>query len=86
MKMLVGFLIGIIACLLILAFTGNAAFTARADEDLGLSAMLPDIGKIYRSSLSAPFQQVEKEIYDEDIANFYRELMQETGLDAIGTQ
>ncbi len=42
-----------------------------------------DIGKIYRTSLATPFQQVEGEIYDEDIANYYDALMQKTGLNEI---
>jgi hypothetical protein len=46
----------------------------------GLINFLPDIEKIYRESLTAPFQKAESKIYDEDIAEFYRELLDRTGL------
>ncbi|MFC1942758.1 hypothetical protein ACFLWU_06050, partial [Chloroflexota bacterium] len=37
--------------------------------------LLPDIEKIYRESLTMPFRKAESKIYDEDIAQFYRELL-----------
>ena len=42
--------------------------------------LLPDIEKIYRESLTMPFKKAESKIYDKDIAEFYRELMDTTGL------
>jgi hypothetical protein len=42
--------------------------------------MLPDIEKIYRESLLMPFQKAAAKIYDEDIAEYYRHLMDATGL------
>lgn len=43
-----------------------------------LTGLLPDIQKIYRESLTMPFIQAESEIYDEDIADFYHNLMEKT--------
>ncbi len=42
--------------------------------------LLPDIEKIYRESLMMPFIKAESKIYDEDIAEYYRALMDKTGL------
>lgn len=46
----------------------------------GLARLLPDIEKIYRDSLTMPFKMAESKIYDEDIAAYYRALMDKTGL------
>ena len=45
--------------------------------------ILPDIRKIYRNALVSPFQKVEQEIQDEEIAQFYRELLQSIGFDKL---
>jgi hypothetical protein len=45
-----------------------------------LAGLVPDIDKIYRESLTAPFIRAESKIYDEDIAAFYGGLMDKTGL------
>jgi hypothetical protein len=42
--------------------------------------MLPDIEKIYRESLLMPFQKAAAKIYDEDIAEYYQQLLDATGL------
>jgi hypothetical protein len=34
--------------------------------------------------LGAPYRQVESEITDPDIANYFRTLMDQTGLDKVG--
>ena len=83
MKIAAGFLAGMITCSLIMMFICNWAVPARAEESSELSNLLPDFGKIYRAALASPFQQVEKEIYDADIANFYHGLMEKTGLNEI---
>jgi hypothetical protein len=93
-KMLFGLLIGVIVGVLAAVFIFNGTLTARAQEDTGveknlieeLTGLLPDVGKIYRQCLGSPFRAVEKEIYDEDIANYYHKLMQDTGLDKIGLE
>jgi hypothetical protein len=87
MKMVLAFLGGMLVCLILVVVVCNSALVARADENTtspDLTSLLPDIGKIYRTSLGAPYRQVEKEIYDKDIARFYHQLMDETGLDKIG--
>jgi hypothetical protein len=80
MKIVIGFIAGTIAGLIITIFAFNCALPAKAEESEDLSSLLPDIQKIYRESLTAPFQQVESEIYDPEIAGFYNTLMQKTGL------
>jgi hypothetical protein len=90
MKMAIGVIIGIALGVLIAVVIINGTFSAKADDTVSttngddLSALLPDIGNIYRQSLAAPFKEVEGEIYDQDISNFYHKLMQSTGLDTIG--
>lgn len=83
MKLVIGILIGIVFSGLILGLISGGVSRAEDDGGLDLTSLLPDIGRIYRTSLAAPFQQVEEEIEDEDIANFYHRLMQETGLTQI---
>lgn len=41
---------------------------------------VPAIEKIYRESLTMPFKKAEAKIWDEDIADFYSDLMDVTGL------
>ena len=83
MKLVIGILIGIVFSGLILGLISGGVSQAEDDGEFDLTSLLPDIGRIYRTSLAAPFQQVEEEIEDEDIANFYHRLMQETGLTQI---
>jgi hypothetical protein len=45
-----------------------------------LAKLIPDIDKIYRESLTAPFIKAESKIYDPDIADYYHDLMNKTGL------
>jgi len=47
---------------------------------LSLVNLIPDFEKIYRKSLIMPFEKAESKIYDKDIAEFYHELLDETGL------
>ncbi len=97
MKMMIGLMIGLVFGVLATVLIVRGTSTARADDVTSqdvtttgnvtggdLSTLLPDVGKIYRQSLGSPYRQVEKEIYDPDIAAYYHQLMQETGLDKIG--
>jgi hypothetical protein len=88
-KMVLSFIAGIAVCTMLL-FTLNLVLPVRAGTDntgsttdngtSGLSRLLPDIEKIYRDSLTMPFKQAESKIYDKDIAEYYRALMDKTGL------
>ena len=89
MKLLLSFLGGMAVCSLLI-FTVRMVLPAQADsnemgavsgnETNGLARLLPDIEKIYQDSLTMPFKMAEKKIYDEDIAAYYRALMDKTGL------
>ena len=84
MKIAFSFISGILVCGLLL-FGAKTVLPIRAETD-NLSEqsenltqsfidLLPDIEKIYRESLTAPFRKAESKIYDEDIAQFYQELL-----------
>jgi len=89
MKMAISFISGVIVCSLIL-FGVKTVIPTQAETDslseesenttLGLVNLIPDIEKIYRKALIMPFEKAESKIYDEDIAEFYRELLDKTGL------
>ncbi len=83
MKLVLAFVAGVAFTGLVLGLVGGAVFGADSDDEQDLSTLLPDISHIYRTSLASPFQKVEQEIYDEDIADFYRSLMQDTGLTTV---
>lgn len=89
MKMAISFICGVVICFLILygvkpvlpAFAEEVPPTDESENvTQSLTGLISDIEKIYRESLTAPFIQAESEIYDEDIADFYRVLMEKTGL------
>jgi hypothetical protein len=93
MKMLISFICGAAICLLMLycikpVLPAFAQDDPSADESenvtqnvtQSLTSLIPDIQKIYRQALTAPFIQVESEIKDKDIAAFYHSLMEKTGL------
>ena len=89
MKMAISFICGIVVCGLLL-FGAKTVIPIRAETDNQSSIsdnvtqsfldLLPDIEKIYRESLTMPFVQAESKIYDEDIAEFYGKLLDNTGL------
>jgi hypothetical protein len=89
MKMAISFISGAVVCGLIL-FGVKAVIPTRAEADppsdesenttLSLVNLIPDIEKIYRKSLIMPFEKAESKIYDKDIAEFYHELLDKTGL------
>jgi hypothetical protein len=49
-----------------------------------LADLLPDFEKIYQESLTMPFKKAESKITDPDIAAYYRDLMDATGLTPEG--
>ncbi len=89
MKVAISFVSGAIVCCLLL-FGAKTVIPTRAEtDDLGSESenltqsflnLLPDIERIYRDSLIMPFEKAESKIYDEDIAEFYGELLDKTGL------
>jgi hypothetical protein len=90
LKVAISFVLGVVVCGLVL-FGARTVIPARAvsDSDTGSSEnvttslvdLLPDFEKIYRESLTMPFRQAESKITDPDIAAYYRQLMEATGLD-----
>ena len=89
MKVLISFISGMVICcavlfsartvIPILASTGNEGESSENISE-SLLDLIPDIEMIYRESLIKPFVKAESKIYDEDIAEFYRELLNDTGL------
>jgi uncharacterized membrane protein YagU involved in acid resistance len=89
LKIIVSFIAGVLVCGLIV-FGSNAVLPTRADEDTSDNTsgdiwqnpvdLLPDIESIYKKSLTMPFVKAESKITDEDIAEYYSELMEQTGL------
>ena len=70
---------------------GNPTTTITTDSSTStlpngtdVNSLMPDVKKIYDNALGAPYRQVESEITDPDIANYFRRLMNETGLDKVG--
>jgi hypothetical protein len=89
-KMLIGMVAGMVLSGLLL-FGAKAILPAHADSGDtsdnatgGLAGLLPDIDSIYHQALTLPFQKAESKIYDPDIAEYYHELINSTGLG--GTQ
>jgi hypothetical protein len=87
--MIISFMAGVVVCSLLyigvsLVLPARAdinAVTGSSDNSTeGLTRLLPDIEKIYRESLQMPFIKAESKIYDKDIADYYRALMDKTGL------
>jgi hypothetical protein len=83
-KMAFSFIAGLMFCGLLL-FGVNTVLPIRAQTDnlselsenvtQSLVDLLPDIERIYREALTMPFRKAESKIYDEDIAEFYQELL-----------
>ena len=88
LKMVIGFITGVtISGLFVIWASGIIPTQADSLTDNvtdNLTGLLPDIEAIYHESLNLPFEMAEKKIYDEDIAEFYRELMDRTGLGRAG--
>ncbi|OGO42903.1 MAG: hypothetical protein A2137_07385 [Chloroflexi bacterium RBG_16_58_8] len=89
LKLFLSFVSGIVISGLLL-FGAKTVIPTRAETDNGtiitenvtqsLINLIPDIEKIYRQSLTEPFQKAKSKIYDPDIANFYDGLLDSTGL------
>jgi hypothetical protein len=86
MKIAISFICGVIVCSLIIfgvkTISPTRADTASESENTStnLTSLLPNFGKIYHDALTEPFIKAESKIYDPDIADFYRGLMEKTGL------
>lgn len=86
MKVFISFFTGMVVCALM--FLGAKTVLPMyaetpletSDNASGLTQMLPDIEKIYKQSLELPFQKAEAKIYDDDIREYYHDLMNATGL------
>jgi hypothetical protein len=90
LKAVIGFFAGVAVCGLLL-FGARTVIPALAVSDdnvtsenssLGLAGLLPDFERIYQEALTMPFKKAESKITDPDIAAYYRELMETTGLTA----
>lgn len=85
MKVILSFISGMVVCS-IMFFGLKTVLPIYAEtiptdnETTSLSDMLPDIEKIYEQALTMPFQKAEAKIYDEDIREYYHDLMNATGL------
>jgi hypothetical protein len=87
-RLFVAFMSGVVVCgLLILG--ARSVLPIRADEatdnatenvTMTLVNLLPNFEKIYEESLTLPFTKAASKIYDEDIADFYSDLLDRTGL------
>ncbi|MFH1650692.1 MAG: hypothetical protein ABID87_01100 [Chloroflexota bacterium] len=87
MKLLIGFFAGIV-CAAVLLYGMQAALPISAQtentpatDNFSLVDLLPDIEKIYDEALTSPLNEAKKNIYDEDIANYYQRLLEKTELD-----
>jgi len=89
MRLIVAFMSGVLVCgLLILG--AKSVLPTRADVDASANTtenvtdslvnLIPDIERIYKEALTMPFLKAESKIYDEDIAEFYSELLDRTGI------
>jgi len=84
-KLLLGFFSGVMVCGLILFGMQWAmptmAQTESTSDNLSMVELLPDIEKIYREALLTPLDEAGKQIYDEDVAEYYQLLLERSGLD-----
>jgi len=84
MKVVIGFICGIAACGLFFIGTSVVGPALANDpqegQDGGLAALIPDIESIYQQALLMPFEKARAKIYDPDIAEYYSELLDRTGL------
>jgi hypothetical protein len=84
-KVVTGFLGGIIfgGFLMVSLSLGLPALAQTTDDttsdNLTLTDLLPDIEKIYREALLTPFLKAEDKIYDEDISQYYHDLLEGSG-------
>jgi hypothetical protein len=94
MKIAISFICGVAVCSLII-FGVKVVTPTRANtvdpvgdsnnSSLNLTNLLPGFQKIYHDSLTEPFIKAESKITDPDIAAYYHDLMDKTGLTDNGT-
>ena len=90
MRLVVAFMSGVLVCgLLIIGGKSVLVLPTQADEasdnatenvTMTLVNLIPNVEEIYEESLTLPFTRAESKIYDPDIAEFYSELLDRTGL------
>lgn len=88
MRLVVAFISGVVVCgLLVLGAksvlptqANDAGDNTTENVTMTLVNMIPNIEEIYEESLTLPFTKAADKIYDEDIAEFYSELLDRTGL------
>ena len=85
----ISFILGVTICGLVILGARTVLPISAATDDIdeqsenvsrSLLDIIPDFEKIYRESLLSPFRRAESKIYDEDIREFYQELLESTGL------
>jgi hypothetical protein len=90
LKVAISFIAGVLFCGLVFFGIQTVIPVRAVDDGSGTSSdnattslvnLLPDFDRIYRESLTMPFKRAESKITDPDIAAFYRDLMDATGLD-----
>jgi hypothetical protein len=80
MKMLVGFLIGVVAVLaVIVTIQFIAPVQASNSPAQDANSLLPDIKEINRQALTQPLLEAEKTITDPQIASYYHGLLDKCG-------
>ena len=89
LSLIVSFMSGVVVCALLIlgamSVLPTQAFESDSDNVTdniteGLTNLIPDFEKIYQEALTTPFIKAESKIYDEDIAEFYSELLDRTGI------
>ena len=74
-RMLIGFLIGVVLTG-VLSFTVMSLTPVIGDSDEeSLTDILAELSAIYTGAISQPVQSVGEEIQDEEIAQFYQDLV-----------
>jgi len=56
------------------------------EDGFGLAELIPDFEKIYQNALTFPFEKAEEKIYNDDILEFYRELLDGCGINGLTTE
>jgi hypothetical protein len=97
MKIVLGLFIGLVIGVFATVYILSGSSTVKAQDAVSseeavsenstggeMISLLPDVKGIYLNCLGSPFREVEDEITDPEIANYYHKLMQETGLDQVG--
>ena len=80
-KMIMTFLVGMILTGAISVVLFSLPSTMGQSDGSSLMEMLPDLPEIYAKALSEPVRAVGDEIQDEELSQFYQELVQECVVD-----